>query len=206
MREWKARHERHEGQLRRAHRVWCGHCGATEAVYGMDFGAALASVEMPKKFETRGWSIGKREKDDKCPACVLAEKQTKTAKVIKMQEVKAAAEPPREPTRAELRKVQDALDAAYPTPERGYKPGYSDDVLAKELNVPRDWVKRVRDQFFGPEHDVDLRRLESDIAEMKRDFTALEGTTLNSVDALGKRVEAMIRTLDGLRAQLRGAA
>lgn len=206
MRDWSATYEKHEGRTRRTHRVWCHQCGSTTAIHGMDFGGKTACTEMPKKFEARGWSIGRRMDEDKCPACVLAEKQNKTAKVIKMQEVKAVAEPPREPTRAELRNVQDALDEAYPQPERGYKQGESDEALAKKLGYPKDWVRRVREQFFGPEHDVDLRRIEIEIEAVRRDAKAIEDSTLMAVDSLSKRVEALIRTLDGMRAQLRGAA
>lgn len=207
MRDWEGKPERHEGKIVKTHRVVCGACGTTSAIHGMNMGAAVCAEQMPKKFAAKGWEIGKRPDDDRCPACALKEKVTRrTAKVIQMNEAKMAAEPPREPTRADLRKVQDALDIHYPVPERGYSSGFNDEVLAKQIDVPRDWVKRVREQFFGPEHDVDMRRIEAEVESIRRDFKAVEDTTLSSVDKVSKRVEALIKTVDGLRAQLRGAA
>lgn len=207
LRDWSGSKDRHEGRIRTTHRIHCAGCGVTDAIYGMDFGAKVAAEQMPKKFAARGWDVGKRAGEDRCPDCVRkADRMKQTAKVIQMNEAKPVAIPPREPTRADLRKVQDALDAHYPVPERGYADGMSDEALARKIDVPRDWVKRVREQFFGPEHDIDMRRIEAEIESIRRDFKAVEDAALTGVDKVSKRVEALMKTVDGLRAQLRGAA
>lgn len=204
MRQWDHKLETYDGRTRKAFRVVCCKCGTTDAIHVL-FGRDNAADLLPKKFTARGWSIGKRPDADRCLSCVMEERKIKSAKVVQMSEVRPLPAPPREPTRADLRKIQDALNDAYPVPERGYSQGFSDDVLAKKLDVPRAWVTRVRDQFCGPEIIVDTARLEREVNELKRSLKSIEDATLATLTAHGQRVEVMIKQLEALKSQLKGA-
>lgn len=210
-RDWQGGSEMIGGKPVRTHRVTCGACQATDALHGMDMGAAEAARQIPRKFERRGWHIAQRASYDRCPACVAglaAERRNRRTKAMpgNIPAPKPEAAPPREPTPAEMRRVLDAIEQHYPTPGRGYAGAMRDEALAASLGVPRVWVTRVRVQFFGPESDVDLKRIEAEVAGIQTAHKALEDTVMAETDKIGRQLESVVQQLDGVRAQLRGAA
>jgi hypothetical protein len=69
------------------------------------------------------------------------------------------AEPPVAPAPAEMgridkRLIASKLEAVYIDENVGYKPGWSDKRVAKDLGAPKDWVTHVREDMFGPEIDM----------------------------------------------------
>lgn len=210
-RNWHGRTEMIGGKPVHTHRVVCGTCRETAALHNMDFGAEEAARQIPQKFERRGWFIGQHASSDRCPACVAAlaaERRNRRTKAMPATTPapKPEAAPPREPTPAEMRRVLDAIEQHYPRPGRGFAGGMSDEALAKTLTVPRVWVTRVRVQFFGPEADVDLKRIEAEVASIQIAHKALEDTVMAETDKLGRKLEGVVRQLDDMRANLRGAA
>jgi hypothetical protein len=69
------------------------------------------------------------------------------------QDVRQAivADPPRQPTLADRRRVLDAIDMRWNHDMACYAKDHSDDVVATFCNVPRAWVKSIREDFFGAE-------------------------------------------------------
>jgi polyhydroxyalkanoate synthesis regulator phasin len=51
--------------------------------------------------------------------------------------------------REDRRIIYNELEAAYDSPETGYKPGWSDQKIATSLGTPAAWVKEVREEMFG---------------------------------------------------------
>lgn len=58
---------------------------------------------------------------------------------------------PREPALADNRRIRDALEAHYDEPHGRYHKAFSDTALAETLKVPRAWVAKVREAFYGPD-------------------------------------------------------
>lgn len=94
------------------------------------------------------------------------------------------------PTRAQNRLIQDALSKVYPVAEQGYTKGASDHTVAAALNLPVDWIRSHREQFFGPPERIDLTTTEQRIATLKNRMSELEEKGLKEVSALKAQVEA----------------
>lgn len=72
--------------------------------------------------------------------------------------VQTKAEPPREASIEERRIINAKLDDVYAS--KGYTAGWSDEAVAKDLNVPRAWVAQVREMLFGADiNEDDVRAL-----------------------------------------------
>ncbi|GJE54560.1 hypothetical protein [Methylobacterium thuringiense] len=74
---------RDEGQVAQRYRLTCGSCGCGEALGRMNFGSGIAQEQVPKKFEDKGWRVGKRHdgRDDLCPACLNREQEARRNKI-----------------------------------------------------------------------------------------------------------------------------
>lgn len=70
----------------------------------------------------------------------------------------AALENARAMTRDDRRVIWAKLDDVYADEASGYKPGWSDGRVARDLNVPVAWVKLVRDENFGALPDNPVTR------------------------------------------------
>lgn len=138
----------------------CGKCGFTGSrkkthVKGFaDTGEQEFRITA-RKFERDGWHIGKRPQDDRCPACVKAvEDRKKHLSVVPQEEpvlkpATAATNGNREMTRDERRVIFAKLEDVYPSENKGYSAGWTDEKVAVDLGVPRVWVETVRKEFFG---------------------------------------------------------
>lgn len=149
----------------------CGKCQTTETLpRGSSktyVGPAEESARFAAMFARKGWNVGKRKQDDRCPDCMKklgATPPGPTVMETKMQEALAAqglpagqavpapqADKPREMSPSDGRLIMLKLDDAYDLDKKGYKPGWTDNVVAQDMGVPRGWVENVRKQFFGPE-------------------------------------------------------
>ena len=85
-----------------------------------------------------------------CPKC-----QEKRAKVIPMtsteKPIAVGLVPPREMSREDRRIVFAKLNDVYLDERAGYSSGWSDQRVADDLNIPRAWVKSIREENFGPD-------------------------------------------------------
>jgi hypothetical protein len=147
--------------------IICCKCGAEETAPSKmhDDGAR-------KIFHNKGWFIGKRRVDDLCPDCRVdkpkdpAEPELFEMPMHPAMQCEAISEPepvmeepmldkvlhadePRKPTIAQKRLILEKLDDVYPVPDKGYIKGYTDERLAKELNMPRAWITERRLDMYG---------------------------------------------------------
>ena len=197
-----------------------------------------------RRFVQKGWEVGKNAKHDFCPSCVEARtierRQRRNSNKIKSfaaidnvfpmtpretppqpnlgEEVQATAtESPREMSRAERRIIQTKLEDVYQDEDHGYKPGWSDAAVARDLNVPVGWVAEERDRSFGPVKDNEevrdmLDRVATKTAEahaliedVKKFRTELADVTkrgnelLAKAMDLGKDLHGLMATADRIR-------
>lgn len=164
------------GVAKRIQTATCGTCLARGEVNDAT-GTWHPPEAIAKKLVQRGWFIGKRSADDRCPKCnaarptpapkgddemvqPMARKELRPAgppdpKILTATAERpsaAAASPVREPTREERRKIIDYLDGAYDTKAQRYLAEGSDKAAGAALDVPWRWVADLRAQLYG-DHD-----------------------------------------------------
>lgn len=157
----------------------CSKCGGS-AIIADNCAKARPPVFFADKFRRKGWRMGQRRSADVCPGCIAglthhsaatpAEPlQTETPKeaIMPPKTVKAVApaaadvtvEPPRQPTREEVRRIRDALDDCYLLDRDCYAGSNTDKSVAERLRVPRAWVTAEREHAYGPDRCEDDGRL-----------------------------------------------
>lgn len=109
------------------------------------------------------------------------------------------AEPPPQPTRAQNREIHDFLDKHYDDGAQRWRGDYSDRKAADEKNVPRAWVTKIREEFFGPDRNeaqaIDLQKITdlgqkiSDVemmhAELGKDIAGLKAQQARLLEGRG---------------------
>lgn len=123
-----------------------------------------------RKLQHKGWRIGRRRGDHRCPRCLEVERLTKLGvppasafNQVNSKETMMSSTtvlppkklPPvndvRAMTRGDKTAIYDLLKEVYLSDKVGYSDGWSDQKLAEKLGVPRGWVATIRDEFFGEE-------------------------------------------------------
>ncbi|RYG98259.1 MAG: hypothetical protein EON58_07690 [Alphaproteobacteria bacterium] len=193
-------------------RIGCAHCGGV-ADYPFQTGhKRRPPIAAQQYFQNKGWAVGSSPRKDFCPLHVRPA-QRKGRKLMTSVATKPAsiAEPPRECTREDRRIIMEKLDEVYG--KEAYKTPWTDTAVAKDLGVPRDWVTKNREEFFGPagsnplfdEYGEKQAALTADVAEAcelmkKADAAATAGREafnaltpkVDELRALGRRIEREI--------------
>ena len=131
---------------------WAG-CGAKGCEKFVTFNGDghLPPIAIFKRFQALGWIIGERNaKHNRCPDCQSArgQKVNPNVELLKMAENVRQISEVRAATPIEFRKIQTLLDDHFD--EGTYLDGYDDERVAKEVNVPRALVTKVREEAWGP--------------------------------------------------------
>jgi len=111
------------------------------------------------------------------------------------------AEDPPKPTREQIRKVQDELDARYDIPAQRYKGKMSDKALAELLNFPAAWIAEERERAYGPDDSEALRQRAHDLEVLKGDLAGVAAKIERHVEAgmaLVDEVNALRKRADRL--------
>ena len=149
-----------------AFRITCHKCGSVGIQQVATFSGNFAPELLAKKWVHKGWTVGKRATDDRCPSCskrkatkpvltvveeVSMEDQMKQP-VLSIAPVPTIprADPPPVMTKEDRRIIFAKIDEHYIDETTGYSAGWSDERVALDLNVPRAWVSEIREQNFGP--------------------------------------------------------
>ena len=101
--------------------------------------------------------------------------------------------PPRQPTRDDNRRIRDAMEQHYDEGAGYYRDSFTDEALAANLSLPRAWVTRIREDFYGAEvNEASLKRgaeLDVAIALAERATERLLAMAQES-EALGEEMKA----------------
>lgn len=194
----------------------------------------LAPALIERRFRAKGWEVGKSEKHDFCPTCVETQRVERRqrrnrnrnndvnnvvaltpAPTLPQPEegnvVQATAESPREMTKVERRAVHAKLDEVYQDEEHGYRPGWSDAQVARDLSIPVAWVADERERAFGPVKDnpeirdmlgrvMDATTATRQLLDECKAHRAEAAKLVEHNNALMKRCAEIAKTLDGLMA------
>ncbi|MGY3278179.1 hypothetical protein [Bradyrhizobium sp. S3.7.6] len=127
-----------------------------------------------RKLEAKGWQVGKRHQDHRCPRCqsvaklTVAEMKPRPGNMQLVKEAlmnnttvtppKPTPAVPRTMTRDDKNIIYEKLKEVYVSDKVGYGDGWSDQRVATDLGVPRGWVATIRDEFFGEEITSEVTR------------------------------------------------
>lgn len=138
-----------EGTPIKAMKISCAHCGAVGYFPFLTGLRRRPPAAAQQYFQNRGWSVGNGPRKDFCPLHIRAnQRKAGSAMTTIVANSVPKAEPPRECTREDRRIIMEKLDEVYG--KDCYKSPWTDEAVAKDLGVPRDWVTRNREDFFGP--------------------------------------------------------
>ena len=194
-----------EGQMKRGVRVRCMTCGKKAEVVansrrgsgGGGYDDDIIERNLTEKFERLGWKIGKNLHNNLCPEhkpkenVLMINKNDKPAsdKVVMMNTTAVA--PPRGPTRDEKRIIFQKIDEMYVGETVGYHKDWSDERVAKDLNVPVAWVATIREENFGPNIDEASNQVIQDARALLNDVKM----TIQAWNIRADQIEKAIQTL-----------
>ncbi|PYF05006.1 hypothetical protein BJ122_102232 [Rhodopseudomonas faecalis] len=102
-----------------------------------------------------------------------------------VQPAPVKAEPPRELGVDDALIIAEKLTEVYAGRDKGYGDGWSDKLVAESLNVPRDWVRQIREKRFGPAADSeDVRAALGEARAVANDAATMLKAVSGSLDRL----------------------
>ncbi|WP_298699222.1 hypothetical protein [uncultured Brevundimonas sp.] len=141
-----------------------------------------------RAFRRQGWARVKPA-GGVCPEC----QRRKAAKPETIKEPPMAAEPPRQPTPDDKRRIREELFAHYLEDQGCWSGAHSDRSVAEALNVPFAWVSQMRDALgFGPDVSEAATAWNAEIQALRAELTATADRLLSeaakTMDALAERL------------------
>lgn len=176
--------------------ITCSVCESMETIN--DNGHDLLPLEVVSlKFIQKGWSVSKRHGRDLCPTCqARSPKPTPVPAPVK-EPPPMAAEPPRQPTREDRRRIQTALDENYLEARGCYRNAFTDKILAEKLKLPAAWVAEERERAYGPEINETRSEAAASLMAIRVRLEALESRAMQlATEAEAMRSEINQRLLD----------
>ena len=173
-----------------AYAITCNGCGKQEKIISSKPSGNLPVDLIAKKFGERGWNVGSRVREDRCPECVeqlKLSRKKEPAPVVRMPEMPkslplmpvvlasvaaVSSTPPKADTPPAMEKedrriIFSEIDSHYLDETKGYSDGWTDARIATGLNVPLAWVREIREANFGPEIGTsvteDLKKMQAAI-------------------------------------------
>lgn len=201
------------------YRLQCSACPEGESLGHTNIGEERATHVVPQTFARRGWIVGRTPERDLCPACAHASgpipmkpepspmvsntvtpmrSAAPAAPAAQAKPEAAGALPPREMSRDERRIINAKIDEVYVDEAHGYTIGWNDDRVAADLGVPRAWIAKMRDENFGPDHNVEVTKARGEADRLTAEMAALRVHLEESVKIAG----LLLSKADACRADL----
>ncbi|WP_431860211.1 hypothetical protein [Azospirillum sp.] len=186
----------------------CTQCQSTEE---NRFGADFPPDAVIKRFKNSGWTFGKRtlcrscstpaakprptvptHQKDETMTTPHAAKPAPAAKAPPPPAQPLAASPVRTPTIAEVVRIVEKLDMVFS--DGRYRNGHSDDTIARELNIPRAVVAKVREE--SPHHGP--IQLDPEVVKLREDVDAFQAMHIEAGKMLDELRGRLVK-LEGQR-------
>lgn len=170
-----------------------------------------------RKFAQIGWTNPKPE-GGTCPNCSAMKSDDEKKRALspaqkraawcRLHDVKPAtkplpevipmqADPPRQPTREDRRRIIDALDEHYLQDRECYSQSWSDKALSQKLNVPQAWVAEERDRVYGPDRNEARSEMTAQLAAVEKQLAG----KVEEAMTLAAAFEALQREVSKLKTQ-----
>lgn len=177
-----------------AYDIRCSGCNATDH---WSFGTVLAAETVVAKARRNGWETGKR------PVCADCRSKAKERKDVGTMELKeaaakgaAAAVAASDAAKRAKRMVFMALEDYYDDGKRAYKPGWSDERIAKELGLSEATVANIRDENYGPAGEP------PEIEKLRAEFAAWEADRRKAIASVRELANAANQNAANIEAHL----
>lgn len=200
----------------------CGDCGFEDFIVNATQQRALPPAIVERKAAQAGWLIGRREADDRCPACRQKAKPKPPAPTARILPVISPAAPalpeavvsktvplpplpsPVAVVSADLkRRINQKLFEVYEDEAAGYAKGWSDQRVSEELHAPRALVAEIREEFFGSvKSDADCRAMLDEVNVLVGEVAAIEKRQAElaaDVKRTVDKIETLRRAADAVR-------
>ena len=166
--------------------IQCSECPRTDTVPSPSHKGTNPNDAASRMFSNRGWRVGSSHKKHLCPDCLSRKPKLALVETHQPQEpVTVYVQPkPEAPASLDLdtafiiaARLDDVFDG------KRYSQGLDDQLVARDLGVPRDWVRQVRHKRFGvtTEEPEELKQLRG---EMTATFKKLENLEIRLGDLL----------------------
>lgn len=159
--------------------------------------------QLAKMASRQGWAVDLKKGGHLCPDHNPQHKDQPPMAHTDRTLPKAKAKPPATMTSASRRTIFRELDSCYSEDRLRYKPGFTDTTIATKLELPVEWITKVREENFGPAGpDPEIAKLESDMAELAKKVSAAEVqamTAAETAENLGKSLATLSRRLEALK-------
>jgi hypothetical protein len=180
--------------------ISCSQCGKQDTIRDSTHNGLPADT-VANKFRQRGWRIGSRASNDACSACANAKAQKANSQVqmgetlMVMPKPQLVADPPRQPTIVDRRRIMNALDVGYDAEAGRYHGEARDASIAEELDLPRAWVTELRSTLYGESERNEADAAREALAKARdSEIDRLQGE-LNAAMELLARIDGELRQL-----------
>lgn len=173
-----------DGKWQSVHMIACGKCGAEDLVSAQN--TRMSDGHLTGTFQKRGWRVSPTGKHA-CPSCLAAEtRERRAARQPAPGDTPMKKPPPPPPSPAASSAIVSLyvlLEDAYDRAAKGYRPGWSDERLAKETGLALDVVQRRREADFGPVVvDTTFNDIRAEMALLKGDIAHLREASARLAD------------------------
>lgn len=196
------------GPSQSAIEISCGACGHKDHAVNSGGLKVLPGAWVENYFAQKGWHVGRKPADDRCPKCAAEARADKRALASERKEkavaaAPTAAEPPRQMDFEDRRLIIRKLEEVYVDAKTGYDSGWSDKRVADDLGVPRAWVAELREANFGPARDNEeirafLARFDAHVAKVREVDERAEAVKADAVQLL-QETRALVKVADSIR-------
>lgn len=109
-----------------------------------------------------------------------------------------AADPPPQPTLADIKRIRQALDDCYDDEAGRYRGSDNDRAVSERLGVPRAWVSQERAHAYGPERCESDDRDLAELQKLSQRAAVLEAKGME----IAAEAESLRKDAESVRARL----
>ena len=187
------------GQRRRHHVIACSNCPAEGTSPSANDAGGLGLPELTRRFTRQGWYVGRVPGAHLCPDCNPTRQRAVLTVVPtpepEKEEPMAEAALPRELSFADRRIINAKLEEVYENDLVGYRAGWTDEAVAKDLGIDPVWVAKLRSENFGPATGNRV------VTELRAEYEALQG----EFSAWRKQGQSIADRLDEVERKLKAS-
>lgn len=189
------------GQRRRHHLIACSNCPAEGSSPAANDAGGLGLPELTRRFTRQGWYVGRVAGAHLCPDCNPTRQRAVLTVVPRTEPEPVKEEPmaeaalPRELSFADRRIINAKLEETYENDLVGYRTGWNDEAVAKDLGVDVVWVAKLRSENFGPATGNQV------VAELRNEYATLQ----SEFSAWRKQGQQIADRLDEVERKLQSA-
>lgn len=173
-------------------------CAKGKHVVDIKVRPGLSPDGVVKSMLNHGWTCGS---NPVCPEHSRKPRKPNPAPIVQKDVPEMATAPdtvkpqPSDAAKRAKRLVYQALEDYYDDTKKAYRPGHSDDSIAKETSAALEFVRKIREEDFGPLGvPPELQILIDHAASLRREMTEAFASYQSRIDSFNTRIATLCRT------------